>query len=154
EAVNVSRSVVRNYEIDKTVSHTKQAVGAIERLSIGVLVDNKPGADPRGPSQPLTEAEVASMTALAQQAVGFDEARRDTITLLNSPFQPLAQLEQPAPPGFLDRPEVWSMARQGLGALLVLALAFFVLKPIMQVLTRPQPVAALPAGQDGAYAMP
>ena len=154
EAVNVSRSVVRNYEIDKTVSHTKQAVGAIERLSIGVLVDNKPPAQARGQSQPLTEDEIAAMTELAKKAVGFDEARGDTITLLNSPFQPLAQIEEPAPPGFLERPEVWTIARQALGAVLVLALAFFVLKPIMQVLTRPQPVPAMPAGQDGAYAMP
>jgi flagellar M-ring protein FliF len=151
---NVSRSAVRNYEIDKTVSHTKQAVGAIERLSIGVLVDNKPPAQARGASQPLSEAEIASMTELAKQAVGFDETRGDTITLLNSPFQPVAQMQDPEPLGLFDRPEIWSIARQALGAVLVLALAFFVLRPIMQVLTRPQPVAALPADGHGGYAMP
>jgi flagellar M-ring protein FliF len=37
-----------------------------------------------------------------------------------------------------------------LGAALVLALAYFVLRPMMQLLTRPQPIAAAPA--SGEYA--
>ncbi len=143
-----SRSTVRNYELDKTISHTRQAVGAIKRLSIGVLVDNKPPPNGRGQSQPLTEEELASLTGLVKQAVGFDEARGDTISVLNSAFQPPAQIQAPEPPALWERPQVWSIARQVLGAVLVLALAFFVLKPMMQVLTRPQPAPPLPAGGD------
>ncbi|HET8699084.1 MAG TPA: flagellar basal-body MS-ring/collar protein FliF, partial [Gammaproteobacteria bacterium] len=80
EPQSTSRSATRNFELDKTISHTKQAVGAIKRLSIGVLVDNKPAANGRGAGTPLTEAELASMTSLVKQAVGFDEMRGDTIS--------------------------------------------------------------------------
>lgn len=137
-----SRTLTRNYELDKTVSHTRQAPGAIRRLSIGVLVDNKPAATADGESVPLTEQEIASLTEIVRQAVGFDEARGDTISVVNSAFQPSAELTEPEPPAIWEDPRVLGIARQVLGALLVIALAFFVLRPIMTVLTRPQPVSA------------
>jgi flagellar M-ring protein FliF len=136
-----SRSQVRNFELDKTVSHTRQAVGSIKRLSVGVLVDNRPPATARGESTPLTEQEIASLTNIVKQAVGFDEARGDTISVINSAFQPSAAFAAPEPAPMWENPQVWNIARQVLGGVLVLALAFFVLRPMMQVLTRPQPVA-------------
>lgn len=157
-ATSTSRSQVRNFEIDKTVSHTKQAVGTIERLSIGVLIDNRPGAGGRGPGEPLAEAELASLTEIAKQAVGFDEARGDTISVLNSAFQNTPEAAPPAAPSFWEQPYVWSIARQLLGAALVLVLAFVVLRPIMRTLTRPQPLPPDlgPGGalQHRGYALP
>jgi flagellar M-ring protein FliF len=155
EPTSTSRSATRNYELDKTVSHTRQAVGAVRRLSIGVLVDNKPPATRNGEPVPLTEQEIASLTQIVRQAVGFDEARGDTIAVVNSAFQPAGELAAPEAPAFWENPQLWSIARQVLGAALVLALAYFVLRPIMQVLTRPQPVApALAAGEYAAQLRP
>jgi flagellar M-ring protein FliF len=153
EAVSTSRSQTRNFELDKTVSHTRAAVGSISRLSIGVLVDNKPPATRNGQSTPLTEQEIASLTDIVRQAVGFDEARGDTISVVNSAFQPVATLAAPEAPPFYENPAIWSIARQALGAVLVLALAYFVLRPMMQVLTRPQPVAAASASVEYAAQM-
>ena len=148
--VSTTKSQVRNFELDKTVSHTRQAVGAIKRLSIGVLVDNKPPAQARGASIPLTEQEVTSLTALIKQAVGFDEMRGDTISLVNSAFQQVPPVATPAATPIWQNPQIWNIGRQVLGALLVLALAFVVLRPMMQMLTRPQPIAPAPMG--GEYA--
>jgi flagellar M-ring protein FliF len=153
DATSSSRTLTRNFELDKTVSHTRTAVGVIERLSIGVLVDNRPPATRGGQSTPLTEQEIASLTDIVRQAVGFDEARGDTISVINSAFQPVAQAAAPPAPGFFDNPQVWSIGRQALGAVLVLALAFFVLKPMMQMLTRPQPVASAAASVEYAGQM-
>lgn len=150
EPQSTSRSATRNFELDKTVSHTRQAMGTIQRLSIGVLVDNKPGANARAPTVPLTEQEIASLTDIVRQAVGFDEARGDTISVVNSAFQQAAQAAQPAAPAFWENPTLWSIARQVFGAALVLALAYFVLRPMMQVLTRPQPIAPSPASVEYA----
>jgi flagellar M-ring protein FliF len=143
--LSTSRSAVRNYELDKTVSHTKQAVGAVKRLSVAVLIDNKPPASGRGPAQPLAQEELDSLTDLVKQAVGFTEARGDTISVLNSAFQPTPQIAEPDPVGFLQRPQVWDMARQALAALLVLVLAFVIVRPIMRQLTTPQPALFGPA---------
>jgi flagellar M-ring protein FliF len=153
EAVSTSRSQTRNFELDKTVSHTRAAVGSISRLSIGVLVDNRPPATRNGQPTPLTEQEIASLTDIVRQAVGFDEARGDTISVVNSAFQPVAALAAPEAPPFYENPAIWSIARQVFGAALVLALAFFVLRPMMQVLTRPQPVAAAAASVEYAAQM-
>jgi flagellar M-ring protein FliF len=154
EPQSVSRSATRNFELDKTVSHTRQAVGAIKRLSIGVLVDNKPAANGKGAGTPLAEQEIASLTELVKKSVGFDEMRGDTISILNSAFQQAAAVQNPPPPSFWERPQFWTIARQGLGALLVILLAWFVLRPMMQVLTRPQPIAAAaPAAVEYAAQM-
>jgi len=153
EPQSVSRSATRNFELDKTVSHTRQAVGAIKRLSIGVLVDNKPAANGRGAGTPLAEQELKSLTELVKQSVGFDEMRGDTISVLNSAFQPAAAVQNPPAPSFWERPQFWTIARQVLGAVLVLLLGWFVLRPMMAVLTRPQPIAAAPAAVEYAAQM-
>jgi len=145
---STSRSATRNFELDKTVSHTRQATGLIQRLSIGVLIDNKPPATGRGAAQPLAEAELASLTQLVKQAVGFDEMRGDTISVLNSAFQPAAAVPSTPAPSFWQQPSFWSVARQVLGAGLVLVLAWFVLRPMMTILTRAQPIAAAPAAVE------
>jgi len=148
--VSSTKSQARNFELDKTVSHTRQAVGSVKRLSIGVLVDNKPPATARGQSTPLTEQEVTSLTALVKQAVGFDEMRGDTISVVNSAFQQAAPVAAAPAAPMWQNPQIWSVGRQVLGALLVLALAYFVLRPMMQMLTRPQPIAAAPMGHEFA----
>ena len=153
EPQSVSRSATRNFELDKTVSHTRQAVGAIKRLSIGVLVDNKPAANGRGAGTPLAEQELTSLTELVKKSVGFDEMRGDTISVLNSAFQPAAAVQNPPAPSFWERPQFWTIARQALGAVLVLLLGWFVLRPMMAVLTRPQPIAAAPAAVEYAAQM-
>ena len=151
-ALSTSRSAVRNFELDRTITHTKQAPGAIRRLSIGVLIDNKPAEDGRGPGEPLGEAELASLTELAKQAVGFVAERGDTISVLNSAFQAPEAVAPPAPPPLWERPALWDIARQGLAAALVLVLAWVVVRPVMTVLTRPQPVAPAEIVPGGALA--
>ena len=138
---STSRSTMRNYEVGKTVSRTRQPVGSIERLSIAVLIDHRLEAE--GEIAPLADAEIASLTDLAKQAVGFDAARGDSITVLNAPFQPLPEVVLPEPPGLLEQPWALSALRQGLAAILVLALAFVIVRPIMRALVRPQTTALI-----------
>jgi flagellar M-ring protein FliF len=76
--------------------------------------------------------------------------RGDTISVINSAFQPQPQIAEPAPPPMWQNPQIWSIARQVFGGVLVLALAFFVLRPLMQMLTRPQAIAPAPLGGEFA----
>jgi flagellar M-ring protein FliF len=150
-------SQVRNYEIDKTISHTRQALGTIQRLSIGVLIDHRPsdGGDP----EPLPQEELDSLTALAQQAVGFDAARGDTISVMNSLFQAPPEVGEIEAVPIWQQPFVWSIARQVFGAALVLVLAFVIVRPMIRTLTTPLPALPSP-GQfgpgpmAGGYGMP
>jgi flagellar M-ring protein FliF len=154
---STARAATRNFELDKTISHTRQAAPSVQRLSIGVLIDHVPPASGAGQPEALPDAELASLTELAKQAVGFDEARGDTITVHNSPFVAPPVIRAPEPLALWEQPWVWNVARQALGASLLLVLAFFVVRPMMRTLTRPQPilpVGQLQGGHGGMSALP
>ncbi len=149
---NQSRQTVRNYELDRTVSHTRQSVGRVRRLSVAVLVDHVPrlkagGKPGQTELQPLSAEELAKVESLVREAVGFDAQRGDSVSVQNAPF---VQLELPAPEAvpLWQQPRLWDIARQVGGAGLVLALILFVLRPALRTLLatplRAPAAAALP----------
>lgn len=90
--LNFSKNATINYEVDKTVRHTKGAPGSVRRLAVAVVLNHK--QDPaKNKSQPLTDTELKQATALAQEAVGFSKERGDTVNVANVSF---ARLEQEA----------------------------------------------------------
>jgi len=136
EPRNSSKRSVRNYELDKTISHTKLATGTIRRLSIAVVIDNKQTLDENEEpvNKPWTQEELDRFTTLTKEAVGFNGARGDTVNIINSSFVPLPEVEAVPEPSFMEKPWVWDVAKQAVGALGVLILIFGVLKPILRSL--------------------
>jgi len=134
-AKNESRSSTRNFEVDRTISHTRPQAGSIRRLSIAVLIDDSPIAAAEGEqaAQPsVTDQDIARYTALVREAVGFNEARGDTVVVMNETFRNVEVIEEAEPPAIWERPVVREVARQGLGAILVLAIAFGVVRPMLR----------------------
>lgn len=82
---NFTRNSTTNYEVDKTVRHTKVAPGVIRRLAVAVLVNQKVEAGKPKPV-PLSDNEIKQITALAREAVGFNQERGDTLNVANAPF--------------------------------------------------------------------
>jgi flagellar M-ring protein FliF len=82
---NFSRNSTVNYEVDKTIKHTKGAIGTIRRIAVAVILNNKQDAGKAKPS-PLSEAEMKQATALVQEAVGFKKDRGDTVNIANVSF--------------------------------------------------------------------
>ncbi|MFN7087963.1 MAG: flagellar basal-body MS-ring/collar protein FliF, partial [Burkholderiales bacterium] len=81
-AGNFSRNATINYELDKTVRHTRATPGAIKRLSVAVAVNHKPAIGKDGkPGKPVppTAEELKRINDLVRESVGFDEKRGDTI---------------------------------------------------------------------------
>ena len=81
------REATTNYELDKTITHTRAEVGAVRRLSAAVVVNHR-RAVKEGKSEvtALPEAEVAQLNNLVRQAIGFNEKRGDTVNLVNAAF--------------------------------------------------------------------
>lgn len=133
---NSSTRSVRNYELDKTVSHTKLATGTVRRLSIAVVIDDKQELNDSDEvvNKPWTPEDLERFTTLVKEAVGFDATRGDTVNIINSSFIPLPEAEAVPEPSLLEQPWVWDVAKQAIGALGVLFLIFGVLKPIMRSL--------------------
>ena len=68
----------RNYELDRQISHTRQQQGRLRRLSVAVVVDDPAEINAETGEvtrTPLTEMEIARLTRLVQDAVGFDASR-------------------------------------------------------------------------------
>lgn len=81
---NTQRDETTNYEVDRTVRHTKLNVGDIQRLSVAVVVNYRQLAD--GKPLPLTQDQIKQIEDLTREAMGYSEKRGDTLNVVNSPF--------------------------------------------------------------------
>ena len=72
------------------MAYTQQPAGRLQRLSVAVLIDNlrTTDADDKVTETPLTEEQLARITTLVRDAVGFDEARGDRVSVVNQSFLP------------------------------------------------------------------
>jgi flagellar M-ring protein FliF len=83
------REAATRFEVDKTTTVTKQAVGNVRRLSAAVVVNHKTSTDAKGKTTtvPLAEKEIEQLTALVQQGIGFNAERGDVVKIVNAPFR-------------------------------------------------------------------
>ncbi|MFD0738991.1 flagellar basal-body MS-ring/collar protein FliF [Lysobacter koreensis] len=138
-----ARTAVRNYELDRTLTHTRQAPGRIRRVTAAVLVDNvQPGASDTSkapPARALNAAELQRIETLVQQAIGFDAQRGDVVSVVNAPFArgALDTSEDGGPPIWQD-PKARDLLRTLLGGLAVLLVIWFVLRPAFRQLLAPR----------------
>ena len=148
---NASKQQTRNYEIDRTLSYSKQPAGQIRRLTVAVLVDNPRTLDKDGKpvEQPLEPKQLDDITRLVRDAVGFNEQRGDSVNVVNASFiddgNEVGEIE-PAP--FWEHPLARDAARLLLGAIVAIALLLVVVRPLMKSLMTPARPAApnLPVG--------
>lgn len=78
--LRTQESYNRSFELGREVSVTRDAVGTVKRISVAVALDNAPNGKPR------PAAEVAQLENLVKNAVGFDQARGDTVALTSRGF--------------------------------------------------------------------
>lgn len=125
----------RNYELDRQISYTRQQQGRVKRLSVAVVVDNRPQMNPETGELtrvPVSEAELVSLTQLVRDAVGYDQARGDSVSVINSAFVAPGEVAEIAEIPFWTQPWFWDIAKQVLGILFVLVLVFGVLRPVLK----------------------
>jgi flagellar M-ring protein FliF len=131
---SVSRRTVRNFELDRTISHIREAPGGLRRLSVAVVVDHQGRTNEEGVVErvPLSEEEMARITSLVREAVGFDAVRGDRVNVINASFRP-ADLPEPMPePPVWQEPWVMDLARALLAVIVVLVVALAVVRPVLR----------------------
>src|SRR5690606_38979589 len=140
EPTETSRSATRNYELDRTLQHTRQPPGRIRRVTAAVLVDHVPRPGPDGATvlQPPSDAELQRVEALVRQAVGFDEQRGDGVSAMRGPFVPGGP-GAGSPPRWWKLPRVRASARLLLGAVVAPALLCGVVPAAIRQRTGPGP---------------
>lgn len=136
---STSKSATRNFELDRTITSSRMAPGNLQRLSIAVLVNERQVTDDEGnvTTTPLNEQEMQRIGALVREAVGFNEARGDSINVVNAEFMAPDEMQPIPEEPIWQQPWAWDIAKQVAGALVVLFLIFGILRPAMRDLLKP-----------------
>ncbi|KRA48238.1 flagellar basal-body MS-ring/collar protein FliF [Pseudoxanthomonas sp. Root630] len=147
-------SATRNFEMDRTLQHTRQPAGRVRRVTAAVLVDHVPRTGENGKvvMTALDAATLGRIEALVKEAVGFDAARGDSVSVMNAPFVRETDKAEEVPfweSPWLHNPMLRDVARYGIGALVVILLLFGVLRPAMRQIIDPKAKKAQRNDDDG-----
>ena len=82
--INDRRDATTNYEVDRTISHIKQPVGTVKRLSVAVVVNYVRDKD--GDLKALPPEELSKLTNLVREAMGYSQSRGHSLNPHNSHF--------------------------------------------------------------------
>lgn len=143
----VSAKTTRNYEIDKTVRHVKQAMGGVDRLTVAVVIKERAPAKDAKPGEPTqtgyTPEEIERLTNVVKGAVGFNEERGDVVTIMPAKFEPMST--GPQVPWY-ENEAVMGGIKIGIAALVLVVVLLAVVRPVLRAYL-PEPVkpAAEPA---------
>ena len=146
KGVQVTARSTKNYELDRAVRHTKAAMGTVQRIGVGVLINERPipaGMKVEKPADgapvpttiPYTQEELDRLNQLVRGAVGFSESRGDVVTVVATRFEP--QVDPDFIPWYKDE-TVTAIANSGVVALLFMLFLFLVVRPMVRKMTRPE----------------
>lgn len=123
-AAKTAENYVRNFELGREVSVTRNALGSVKRLSVAVALRNPETGKPK------SAQEVAALETLVKGAVGFDQARGDVVALTARKF---AAADADEATGSWYEASWVSMLARNLSALLVaLAIIFGIGRPLLK----------------------
>jgi flagellar M-ring protein FliF len=138
------REAATRFEVDKTTTVTRNAVGSVRRLSAAVVVNHRTTNDAKG--KPVTAAlpdkEIEQLTALVQQGIGFNSERGDVVKVINAPFRvEVATVGEDLPmwkqPWVVDL--LKSAAAPAALALVALVVVFKLIRPALVTMLAPPP---------------
>ena len=152
----LSSDVTRNYDIDRTLDYSRQPPGQIRRLTVAVLVGYRAvkGANGKVTQVPLSAQELARITQLVKDSVGYNPARGDSVSVVNEPLslpETPSGTFQSAP--LWQRPIFWSLLKIAAGLIGVVVLVIAVLRPLVRSLLTPARPLAPAMAQIGADGM-
>jgi flagellar M-ring protein FliF len=134
----VTTKSTRNFEMDRSVRHVKNSLGNISRVTVAVVVAERPapppangqGFAPGAPTTiPYTAQELDRMLNLVRSAVGYSEARGDVVTVAPARFESLAP--EPAKPWY-ENGDIQNFIKIGLAALVIIVFMLAVVRPLVK----------------------
>lgn len=139
QPINTKKDSTINYEVDKTIRHTKQSVGTIKRLSAAVVLNHR--KDAKGLVKPIADAELKQINELVKEALGYNKDRGDTVSVANAPFSTVDQADSDFP--LWKDPDVLSLLKSlfkyGAIAAIVAYLLFKIVLPLSKAMLEAPP---------------
>ena len=136
-----------NFEISRTTRVKSKEAGAIEKLSVAVLVNGALTVKPDGAREytPRSEDEIRQIETLVKAAIGYDEKRGDQVRVSNLRFSETEippQAPEDSPFLGIESSEWIGFAETGVLGLVALLTALFVFRPLITRLLEITPVTA------------
>jgi flagellar M-ring protein FliF len=141
---NTRREAATRFEVDRTVTTTRNAIGNVKRLSAAVVVNHRTSTDAKGKTStvPLTDKEIEQLTALVQQGIGFNAERGDVVRVINAPFRVEAGTAPEELP-FWKQPWLLDLLKTAFAPLalaaVALAIVFKLIRPALLAVLAPPP---------------
>jgi flagellar M-ring protein FliF len=128
----------RNYELDTTISHTKQQSGVISRLTVSVAVDHQAvtAEDGTVTSEPRAQGELLNIRRLLQGGIGFDVTRGDSLEVVSIPFNRSDDLLAAETP-IWEQPWAMRALRLIVGGIVIIVLILAIVRPMLKKLIYP-----------------
>lgn len=133
------KEATRNYELDTTISHIRQQVGIIKRLSVSVALDYTmaPGAEGGEPvSTPRETAELENIRRLLSGSIGYNQSRGDMLEVVTIPFHK-ETFDEIAEQPMWEQAWFSRLVKMGLGALVIVVIIIFLVRPMLNRLIYP-----------------
>ena len=135
----VTTRATRNFEMDRSVRHVKNSLGNIERLTVAVVVAERPAPQYSADGKPMpagspttlpySKEELDRMLQLVRSAVGYNEARGDVVTVAPARFETLAP--EPPKPWWADA-DLQNFIKIGVAALVIIVFLLAVVRPMVK----------------------
>lgn len=147
------RQSTRNYELERTISHTRVPTSRLQRLSVAVVLDEHRSQDDSGAvtRSPRTPEELERITSLVKEAIGYDANRGDTVQVVSAAFTEPVAVEPLPEVALWKRPWVLDAAKYLAGGTFLLLIVVGVLRPFMRNLVQlddPRGLLASPQALD------
>ncbi len=126
-----SQTSVKNYEVSRKVETTKAQYGEIKKIKAAVIIREKKTITPEGvvTFEKFSDEKLLEIKSLVQEALGFDEARGDSVTVTSSPFVDI--LEAEVTPWY-ENESVKELAQQFATVLILAIVIFGALHPLLK----------------------
>ena len=147
-ATNENRTT--NYEINKEEQSIIASVGAIDRLTVAVIVDGTYETNAEGASTyvPRKDDEIRRIRQLVANAVGFDSSRGDTIEVTSIAFGGVELREEQSSLTILADYAL-RFGKPMLNAFLAFLFLILVVRPVVMALIRPKVEGKMIEGLEG-----
>ena len=126
-----SQTSVKNYEVSRKVETTKAQYGEIKRIKAAVIIRQNEIVNPEGvvTFEKFSDEKLLEIKSLVQEALGFDEARGDSVTVTSSPFVDILKADSVP---WYENSSIQELTQQ-IATVLILAIVIFgALHPLLK----------------------
>ncbi len=135
------------FDMSELQREVEREPGAVRRISVAVLLNGveEIGANGTAETVPRADEEVEALTNLVRSAIGYDETRGDMVTIQSMAFDAAAVVDL-TEAGIADRLnlDIGQVIRTVLLALVALAIAFGLIRPLLARQLNVAPLNELP----------